>query len=71
MILPGCLVLLYKPVSMTHEQLTDRLITSTTAMFTEGRPLMSRILPGAEPAALWQHYPANDVVNGAAGSRYF
>lgn len=40
-------------------------------MFAGGRPLMNRILPAAEAAQLWQHYPANDVVNGAAGSRYF
>ncbi len=40
-------------------------------MFAGGQPLMNRILPSAEPAELWQHYPPDDVVNGTAGSRYF
>jgi hypothetical protein len=56
---------------MTHAELTDLLMTSTAAMFAEGQPLMNRVLPTAEPAELWQHYPPDDVVNGAAGSRYF
>lgn len=56
---------------MNHDQLTDLLMTSTAAMFAEGRPLMSRILPAEDAAQLWHHYPPDDVVNGAAGSRFF
>lgn len=56
---------------MTHAELTDLLMSSTAAMFAGGRPLMNRILPSEQPAELWQHYPPDDVVNGAAGSRYF
>lgn len=56
---------------MHHEELTDLLMTSTAAMFAEGKPLMNRLLPAAQPAELWQHYPPDDVVNGAAGSRFF
>jgi hypothetical protein len=56
---------------MTRAELTDLLMASTAAMFADGRPLMSRILPSAEPAELWEHYPEGDVVNGPAGSRYF
>lgn len=56
---------------MTPDELTELLMTSTAAMFAEGQPLMNRILPSDAPAELWQHYPPDDVVNGAAGSRYF
>lgn len=56
---------------MRHEDLTDLLMTSTAAMFAEGKPLMNRLLPATQPAELWQHYPPDDVVNGAAGSRFF
>jgi len=56
---------------MKPAELTDLLMTSTAAMFAEGRPLMSRILPAADVAEVWQHYPPDDVVNGAAGSRFF
>ncbi len=40
-------------------------------MFAEGKPLMNRLLPTGQSAELWLHYPADDVVNGAAGSRFF
>jgi hypothetical protein len=56
---------------MTRDQLTELLMVSTTAMFAGGRPLMNRLLPADAPAAIWQHYPPDDVVNGVAGSRYF
>lgn len=56
---------------MTRADFTDLLMTSTAAMFAAGRPLMNRLLPGDAAAELWQHYPPDDVVNGAAGSRYF
>lgn len=56
---------------MTRTALTDLLMTSTAAMFADRQPLMNRLLPTDSPAALWQHYPPDDVVNGAAGSRYF
>jgi hypothetical protein len=56
---------------MTRADLTDLLMSSTAAMFADGRPLMSRVLPSDKPAEIWQHYPPDDVVNGSAGSRYF
>ena len=56
---------------MDHADLADLLMTSTAAMFAQGKPLMNRLLPADQPAKLWQHYPPDDVVNGAAGSRFF
>lgn len=56
---------------MNHDELTDLLMMSTAAMFADGNPLMSRLLPAGQPVELWQHYPPDDVVNGAAGSRFF
>jgi hypothetical protein len=56
---------------MTRAELTELLMGSTAAMFADGRPLMNRLLPAGAPTQIWQHYPPDDVVNGAAGSRYF
>lgn len=56
---------------MTRAELTELLMSSTAAMFADGQPLMNRVLPADAPAEVWAHYPAGDVVNGAAGSRYF
>lgn len=56
---------------MDHRELTDLLMASTAAMFADGRPLMNRILPSADTAEWWEHYPNGDVVNGEAGSRFF
>ncbi|WP_379550204.1 DUF6969 family protein [Qipengyuania sp. DGS5-3] len=49
----------------------DLLITSTTQMFQSGKPLMSRLFEDGSTAETWAHYPPDDVVNGAASSRYF
>ncbi len=57
-----------EPAASDAQQL---LMRSTEAMFASGMPLMNRLLPSDTPAEIWEHYPLGDVVNGAAGSRYF
>lgn len=56
---------------MTAKAWSDLLISSTQEMFAQGLPMMSRVLPDDAVAEIWTHYPDGDVVNGAAGSRYF
>ncbi len=56
---------------LTHDEYAEMLLGSTQAMFTSGKPLMSRVLPDDATAKIWEHYPPDDVVNGPAGSRYF
>lgn len=56
---------------MTDENWSRLLLSSTQAMFAEGRPLMNRVLPPHAPLEVWQHYPDGDVVTCEAGSRYF
>lgn len=56
---------------MTAENWSRLLLSSTQAMFAEGRPLMNRVLPLHAPLEVWQHYPYGDVVTGEVGSRYF
>ena len=58
-------------VAMTDKAWIELLLSSTQIMFAEGTPLMSRLVPVQAPVEVWQHYPADDVVNGEFGSRYF
>lgn len=56
---------------MTDTDWSQLLLSSTQAMFAEGKPLMQRIFPQDAPIRIWEHYPDGDVVFGEAGSRYF
>lgn len=47
------------------------LIDATIAVAAQGVPLMLRVLPDAAPAEIWAHYPADDAVDPASGSRWF
>lgn len=47
------------------------LFRATQAMHDAGTPLMRRVLAGDGDALVGARYPAEDVVNGAVGSRYF
>ncbi len=57
--------------AMTRNAAIDLLVGATEAMHARGQPLMRRVLPADVPVEQWAHYPADDVVNGPAGSRYF
>jgi hypothetical protein len=47
------------------------LIDATIAVAAQGVPLMLRVLPGTAPAEIWAHYPTDDAVDPASGSRWF
>lgn len=55
---------------MTEFEAAEVIVGLITRMAEEGRPLMTRVLPVAQPH-FWQHYPDNDARDPRTRSRWY
>lgn len=57
-------------MTMTECEAAEAVIATITAMASEGRPLMTRVLP-ARDVHYWEHYPEDDARDEHTRSRWY
>jgi hypothetical protein len=49
----------------------NSLVSATVELASAGAPLMRRVVPSDEDYRVWDHYPADDAIDAARGTRWF